>query len=234
MTTDAADSACDTADPFPMRNWTVQSVAPGRAGGNSGPGCRTTLLSTVSIAGLGLPSLALASGSAPVPPLESGPILPLHPVCVHFAVALVVFGVLLDCAGSLAGNRDWQHAGRLGLFAGVGGVGLAVLSGWLERRLPQPDGAFDAQIRDLVWYHEYGGYLLFGFFLLLAAVRLQIRERLPVAYMLLAFAGVCGLGLQGYWGGELVYRYGAGVRAVHVLTETLQHRDTEAAGSTDG
>ena len=187
----------------------------------------------MSIAGLGLPSLALASGDAPIPPLESGLILPLHPVCVHFAVALVVCGVLLDCVGSLTGNRAWQHAGRLGLFGGVGGVGLAVLSGWLERRLPQPDGAFDAQIRDLVWYHEYGGYLLFGFFLLLAAIRWQIKDRLPAAYMVLALAGVCGLGVQGYWGGELVYRYGAGVRAVHVLTETLQRRATEAAAASE-
>lgn len=187
----------------------------------------------MSIAGLGLPSLALASGDAPVPPLESGLILPLHPVCVHFAVGLVVCGVLLDCVGSLTRNRAWQHAGRLGLFGGVGGVGLAALSGWLERRLPQPEGAFDAQIRDLVWYHEYGGYLLFGFFLLLAAIRWQIKGRLPAAYMVLALAGVCGLGVQGYWGGELVYRYGAGVRAVHVLTETLQRRATEAAAASE-
>lgn len=219
-----------------MRSWASRSVAPGQGGGNSRSPCRTALLSAVSIAGLGLPSFALASGNVPVPPLESGSILPLHPVCVHFAVALVVFGVLLDCAGSLTGNRAWQHAGRLGLFGGVGGVGSAVLSGWLERRLPQPDGAFDAQIRDLLWYHEYGGYLLFGFFLLLAAIRWQIKGRLPVLYMLLAFAGVCGLGVQGYWGGELVYRYGAGVRAVHVLSETLHRRATEAdaASESDG
>ena len=216
-----------------MRSWAPQSVAPGRGGGNSYSPCRTALLSAVSIAGLGLPGLAFASDNVPVPPLESGPILPLHPVCVHFAVALVVFGVLLDCVGSLVRNAAWQHAGRLGLFGGVGGVGLAVLSGWLEHRLPQPEGAFDAQIRDLVWYHEYGGYLLFGFFLLLAAIRWRIKGRLPAAYMVLALVGVCGLGIQGYWGGELVYRYGAGMRAVHVLTETLQRRTTGAAAASE-
>ncbi|MBI3799674.1 MAG: hypothetical protein HY268_22220, partial [Deltaproteobacteria bacterium] len=35
-----------------------------------------------------------------VPPLEVGILLTFHPICVHFALALTVFGLVLDWAGS--------------------------------------------------------------------------------------------------------------------------------------
>ncbi len=163
-----------------------------------------------------------ADEGVPVPPLDSGLIVLLHPVCVHFAIALVVFGVLLDCGGSLGGRRDWQQAGKIGFLAGVGAVGLAVLSGWIEQQLPQPGSVFDPQVGELLFYHEYGGYVLLGFFIVLLVARLQIREQLPFLYIILAGMGLIGLTIQGYWGGEMVYRYGAGVRAVQVLSGAAQ------------
>lgn len=157
-----------------------------------------------------------------VPPLDAGLMVLLHPVCVHFAIALIVFGVLLDCGGSLGGRRDWQQAGKIGFCVGVGAVGLAVLSGWIEQQLPQPSSAFDPQVKELIFYHEYGGYVLLGFFVILLVARLQIREQLPLLYIILAGVGLIGLTIQGYWGGEMVYRYGAGVRAVQVLSDAAQ------------
>ena len=168
-----------------------------------------------------------ADDGVPVPPLDAGLIVLLHPVCVHFAIALVVFGVLLDCGGSLGGRRDWQQTGKIGFLAGVGGVGLAVLSGWIEQQLPQPGSVFDPQVGELLFYHEYGGYVLLGFFIILLVARLQIREQLPLLYIILAGMGLIGLTIQGYWGGEMVYRYGAGVRAVQVLSDTAQQTTSE-------
>jgi len=157
-----------------------------------------------------------------VPPIDAGLMVLLHPVCVHFAIALIVFGVLLDCSGSLGGRRDWQQAGKISFLAGVGAVGLAVLSGWIEQQLPQPSSVFDPQVKELLFYHEYGGYVLLGFFIILLVARLQIREQLPLLYTILAGVGLIGLTIQGYWGGEMVYRYGAGVRAVQVLSDAAQ------------
>lgn len=176
----------------------------------------------------GLVSGALAQDGAPVPPLEAGLVLTLHPVVVHFAVALTVCGCVLDCAGSLGRRPSWQRLGRPSFFAGVGAMGLAVLSGWIEQQLPQPDSAFDAQIQNLLVYHEYLGYGLFGFFLGLAVIRAQIDGRLPLFFVALSGLGLGGLVVQGHWGGELVYRYGAGVRAVHILSQphTRPHNET--------
>jgi uncharacterized membrane protein len=159
-----------------------------------------------------------AQDDAPVPPLEAGALLTVHPICVHFATALTVFGLGLDWAGSLRGQAGWQHAGRLSFFAGVVAMGLAVLSGWIEQELPRPASAFDVQVQQVLFYHEYLGYGLFGFFIVLAVARLQIHGRLPVLFVILSALGFAGLLVQGYLGGEMVYRYGAGVRAVQILS----------------
>ena len=179
---------------------------------------------------VGMVTQSLADEGVPIPPLDAGLILTLHPVFVHFAIAL--FGVLLDCGGSILRNREWQRAGQIGFFVGVGAVGLAVLSGWLEQQLPQPSSVFDPQVQELFFYHEYGGYILLGFFAILTVARLQINVQLPLLYVILAGLGLIGLTIQGYWGGEMVYRYGAGVRAVQVLSEAAAIQARQSSRST--
>ena len=95
---------------------------------------------------------------------------------------------------------------------------LAVVSGWVEQELPRPASVFDEQMQGVLFRHEYLGYGLGALFLVLAVIRLRILGRLPLGFVLLAVLGAIGIVLQGYWGGELVYRYGAGVRAVQVLS----------------
>ena len=168
------------------------------------------------------PASGQAQDDVPVPPLEAGVLLTFHPIFVHFAMALTIFGFGLDWLGSARGRDLWQYAGRLSFFAGVVAIGLAVVSGWIEQELPGPASAFDEQIQHLLLYHEYVGYGLLGVFLMLAVVRLRIHTRLPVAFVILAIVGLIGLVIQGYLGGELVYRYGAGVRAVQVLSSQLK------------
>jgi len=148
--------------------------------------------------------------------------LAFHPIFVHFAMALTIFGFGLDWLGSARGRDLWQYAGRLSFLAGVVAIGLAVVSGWIEQELPRSASAFDDQIQHLLLYHEYVGYGLLGVFLMLAVVRLRIHTCLPVAFVILAIVGLMGLVIQGYLGGELVYRYGAGVRAVQVLSSQLK------------
>ena len=170
-------------------------------------------------------AVTYAQDDVPVPPLEAGALLTFHPICVHFATALTIFGLVLDWAGSWRQQGQWQHAGRLSFFAGVVAMGLAVLSGWIEQELPRPASAFDAQIQDLLFYHEYLGYGLLGVFLVLAIARSRIRARLPAVFVILSVLGLAGLVVQGYLGGEMVYRYGAGVRAMQILSSG--HADSE-------
>jgi uncharacterized membrane protein len=175
--------------------------------------------SSLILSTLTWPGVAHSQDDVPVPPLEEGVLLIFHPICVHFAIALTIFGFVLDWAGSLRQQTQWQQAGRLSFFAGVVAIGLAVLSGWIEQELPRPASAFDAQVQNILFYHEYLGYGLLGFFLVLAVARLRMHDHLPTLFVILAALGLVGLIVQGYLGGELVYRYGAGVRAVQVLSK---------------
>ena len=158
----------------------------------------------------------------PVPSLEAGTVLVFHPIAVHFAVALTCFALVLDWVGHLQRRTEWQSAGQFCFFAGVMAIGLAVGSGWVEHLLPRPPSAFDGQIGNLLFYHEYGGYAVLGFFVVLAVIRLRLTRLPPVLLLVCMTVGVLGVLVQGYIGGELVYRYGTGVRAVQVLGEQLQ------------
>jgi uncharacterized membrane protein len=175
------------------------------------------------------PASGQAQDDVPVPPLEAGALLTLHPIFVHFATALTIFGFGLDWLGSARRRDLWQQAGRLSFLAGVAAIGLAVVSGWIEQHLPRPASAFDDQIQHLFLYHEYLGYGLLGVFLMLAVVRLRIHTRLPIMFVILALVGLIGLVIQGYLGGEMVYRYGASVRAVQVLSEQLKNSGQKKA-----
>jgi len=166
----------------------------------------------------GCAARSYAQDDVPVPPLEAGLLLTFHPICVHFALALTMFGLACDWAGSWRQHPQWQYAGRLSFFAGVVATGLAVLSGWIEQELPRPASVFDPQIREVLFYHEYLGYGLLGLFLVLAIVRARIHGHLPTVFIMLSVLGLGGFIVQGYLGGELVYRYGAGVRAVQILS----------------
>jgi len=161
--------------------------------------------------------------------LEEGLLLVFHPIVVHFAIALTLFGFVMDGVGSLRGSQPFQEIGRACFLAGVVALGAAVVSGWVEHALPRPVSVFDEQMQSVLFRHEYLGYGLFAFFLVLAVVRLRIHDRLPIVFIILGTFGVVGLIIQGYLGGELVYRYGAGVRAVHVLSEQIGESEQRKA-----
>ena len=161
--------------------------------------------------------------------LEDGALLIFHPIIVHFAIALFLFGCATDFLGSVRSQPKWQEVGRSCFFSGVIALGLAVLSGWIEQELPRPATVFDEQMRVVLFRHEYLGYGLFAFFLVLAIVRSRVHGRLPMIFVLLSMLGSIGVIIQGYLGGELVYRYGVGVRAVQVLSRPFLEGEQKKA-----
>ncbi len=142
--------------------------------------------------------------------------LPIHPIVVHFPIALLVTGFLIDLAGAIL-KRSWlTHAGFLLLVIGALGAVVAARSGEAaEDQILQTPA-----LRDTLEEHEEGGKRAMWVFLVLAALRSVLAWRgwfgsaVRWVFLVLWAAGLALL-LEAAWhGGELVYRHGAGVAAV--------------------
>ena len=137
---------------------------------------------------------------------------PLHPAVVHFPIALLMTAVFFELAG-LWGRRDlfrqfgfWLLA--LGLVAGVVSAGVGF---WVHEAVEKsgvPEEAVDR--------HESLAVATLITFAVLMGYRRWARDRWTVRhqslYSVLALAGAILLALTGYFGGDLVYQYGAGVQ----------------------
>lgn len=136
---------------------------------------------------------------------------PLHPVFVHFSVALSLTSFVFDLLGFIWHGPTLLAVGCWTLIAATL-VTLATLATglWSRRRLPVQEGAARAWLRT----HMALGPLFFGLLLALCPWRLDLWDAgtLTASYLVAMLGAVLVMLLQGYIGGELVYRYGFEVR----------------------
>ncbi len=138
----------------------------------------------------------------------------LHPMLVHFPIALLLFGVIADLVRAVGGDR-YSWCATLGIWGTTAGLLMmlpAIGTGLLAHTF-QP--APDLQVQDLINLHErlsYGLLILFG---VLIAWRWDARgddqSAMPVAYLTCAALGAICVIVIGAIGGRLVYRHGMGV-----------------------
>lgn len=147
---------------------------------------------------------------------------PVHPLLVHFPIALLVLSVGADVVGSFAGIASLRHTGWWALLgAAIGGVGTAAAGIFDMRR---------ATLSEAV-HHRVHRHMRVGIALVVALVGLAFWRgsiysgggELPLLYLVLAGAAVALAGFQGWLGGELVYTYGVFVR------ETGHHATAKAS-----
>jgi uncharacterized membrane protein len=136
-----------------------------------------------------------------------------HPLLVHFPIVLLPTSVALDLV-ALARRHDSWHVVAYGLlWAGTLSSVAAVLSGNSAAAPYRQHPPLQA----LVGAHEdLATWVLFVFFALaLARLPLQLQHRLRTGafglWLVVALAGCALVWITGHSGGELVYRYGAGV-----------------------
>jgi len=137
---------------------------------------------------------------------------PLHPVVVHFPIALLSTAVLFELLGFYFRRDDFRRFGFWLLMLGLtGGIVAAVFGHWAEEAAEKMGVPKEA-----IELHESFAVTTLITFGLLLIYRWRIRERwTPVhngIYLSMALAGLLLLGTTGYFGGDLVYRYGAGVQ----------------------
>lgn len=137
----------------------------------------------------------------------------VHPVAVHFVIALFVVAVLFDILGFASGRETFHRAAWYNLvlagLAAVAAVGFGMTAEVLLN--------INQAAHDTLDEHKRLAFVSLAAVLLLFAWRYDLRGRFPrrggLLYLLLALT-TCGLiGGTAWFGGEMVYRHGAAVRA---------------------
>ena len=153
----------------------------------------------------------------------------LHPMLVHFPIALTVAAVVLSICAWKTGSATWLAAARLALIgAALGGVLSAAAGLWAEE-----SGSHPASAHVLMDRHEGLGYWVAGLLVVVAWWGWKRSAKWIFWPSLIVMAMIF---YQGYMGGQLVYVHGVGVARPAAVATDHRHSGTagpESSGQTD-
>ena len=154
---------------------------------------------------IGLPMLEL------LPPLNDKN-LPwldvIHPIVVHFVIAMALITVVFDAIGVISGKKNLFEVSFWNLIVATVAIFIAIIFGQVEAGLANPYGAS----RDILNIHSTIGWSLAGVLALLTGWRYVARQKdpanLPRGFLALDVV-LAGLVItQVYLGDKLVWVYG--------------------------
>ncbi len=148
----------------------------------------------------------------------------IHPMIVHFPIALILVGFLFEVVGVAAKKEFYSKAAFILLLFGTAGVVAAYITGNRAG-----DGLSEmGSLKQAIENHEESALVTLVLIGVVAAVRiaLAVTKRFAGSLRWIAVAlylvGVLSIIRTGHLGGTLVYRHAAGVQ--------LQVEDEPAAG----
>lgn len=154
-----------------------------------------------------MPTLPLNAENLPYPD-------PIHPIVVHFIIAMVFFSFCCDVLGYFTRNHRLFEVSVWNLVVAAIAIFVAILFGQVEAGLAQP---YDAA-RSTLSLHTVIGWSLSAILVAIAAWRFIIRRRnplrVPPIYLGVATALSCLVFFQMYLGSRLVWVYGLHVEPV--------------------
>ncbi|OCQ94156.1 hypothetical protein BCD64_05140 [Nostoc sp. MBR 210] len=132
----------------------------------------------------------------------------LHPIVVHFVIAMVLFAFFCDLVGYFTGKARLFEVSWWNMFVATIAIFVAIIFGQFEAGLAKP---YDVA-KSVLNIHTLIGWSLSGLIATITAWRYVLRSRnpqkLPVHYLAVGFVLVAIVGLQVYLGDELVWVYG--------------------------
>jgi uncharacterized membrane protein len=157
----------------------------------------------------------------------------LHPIVVHFPIALLAVAVLLDLIRFT--KRD--HAGlnlSVQILYGLGTLGLIVA--FITGRQATDTVEVAGQAFTVLASHENWALATTIFFILFFGLRfaaywyqLDMRKSISVASVALGLIGMCLVTITGDRGGELVFGHGVGVAVIEELHRELEGKSDRLA-----
>ncbi len=158
----------------------------------------------------------------------------LHPMVVHFPIALLLVGFVLDLTGLLFKKEPLLRMGFILLLLGTAGAAVAYFSGQRAG-----DGLAEAgALKQALENHEEAAALSLWLAGIACAVRIllvathKMTRSLRWVPVLLFGAAALSIARTGHYGGTLVYNHAAGVQLTTVL-ETFVPADSTQGPGTD-
>ena len=132
----------------------------------------------------------------------------IHPIVVHFVIAMAVIAVIFDLIGVLTGRTNLFEVSFWNLLFATAAIFVAIIFGQVEAGLANPYGAS----RDILNLHSTIGWSLAGVLSLMSGWRYVIRSKDP-QQLPLVFLGAGGLlsaliVVQVTLGNQLIWVYG--------------------------
>ncbi len=156
----------------------------------------------------------------------------IHPLVVHFPIALLVIAVLFDAARLYFKEESWLQKAVLALYA-TGSVGL-IAAFWSGRRAVETVSVTGDAIPVVTTHEDWALYTLI-YFLVFTAIRfvtwwkeLEKGFLLPLL-VLIGFGGAGMLWYTGERGAELVYKHGVAVGEIDRLGEQIEELEQRLA-----
>ena len=156
------------------------------------------------------------------------PVARLHPMAVHFSIALFVVAVLLDGVALVGKKPQYHWPASINLTLALVAATATVVAGMTAEVAVR----VSHEVHQTLDVHKLLGFSGFGIVLLLCAWRFalggQFPQRAALLYCVLSLAGLGVIGGAGYYGGELVYNHGVGVRAIDTFTRETYWKRVQA------
>ena len=138
----------------------------------------------------------------------------LHPMIVHFPIALLIVGFLFDLTGAFLNKDFFSKTGFYLLILGTVGVLAAYISGNIAG-----DGVSEAgALKQALENHEEAAELSLWLMVVASIVRITIvlLKKYSGVFkwvaVVLFLVGILSIARTGYYGGELVFKHAAGVQ----------------------
>lgn len=139
--------------------------------------------------------------------------IPLHPLLVHFPIALLYSALAVEIAGFILKKEGLRNAVAPMLVLASLGALAAVITGLIAH---EQLGKMSTEVHELIETHELFAFLTLGFCLASALIRIVAHVKgiasgkiALIGFVLLVLACVLA-GITGYFGGEIVFKHGAG------------------------
>lgn len=132
----------------------------------------------------------------------------IHPIVVHFVIAMVLFAVFCDVLGYFTRNEKLYEVSWWNMFFATISIFIAIIFGQIEAGLAL---AYDA-VEPILNLHTIIGWSLSGIIAAITGWRYVIRlkdpKTLPVSYLGIGLLLTFLVFFQVYLGDELVWVYG--------------------------